>query len=169
MYCKLYIYGGNRSLCMRDERLHVAIAVQNFQKKMQYFVWFELVMWNVCAIIPFSWHWRQHTNRVERRIVFCVKLKLMPVITFSQRSECEFLKNISLSVSKYCFDGHRWHSWMYTIGIAQSVEVLYFISELHICTSSVRVRVQPGTKYLYGKKNPSECMWFVCRLPVAVV
>ena len=33
--------------------------------------------------------------------------------------------------------------------IAQSVEALYFTTELH--TSSVRVRVQPGTKYLYGK------------------
>ena len=28
---------------------------------------------------------------------------------------------------------------------------LYFTTELH--TASVRVRVQPGTKYLYGKKN----------------
>ena len=36
-------------------------------------------------------------------------------------------------------------------GIAQSVEALYFTSELH--TSSVRVRVQPGTKYLYGKQS----------------
>ena len=52
-------------------------------------------------------------------------------------------------------------------GIAQSVEALYFTTELH--TSSVRVRVQPGTKYLYGKKNLSECMWFGCRLPVTVV
>ena len=48
-------------------------------------------------------------------------------------------------------------------GIAQSVEALYFTTEL--ITSSLRVRVQPGTKYLY----PSECMWFGCRLPVAVV
>ena len=31
-------------------------------------------------------------------------------------------------------------------GIAQSLEALYFTTELH--TSSVRVRVQPGTKYL---------------------
>ena len=57
-------------------------------------------------------------------------------------------------------------SRVYGAGIAQSVEVLYFTIELH--TSSVRVRVQPGTKYLY-EKNLSECMWFGCRLPVAVV
>ena len=31
------------------------------------------------------------------------------------------------------------------------VEALYLTTELH--TSSVRVRVQPGTKYLYGKKS----------------
>ena len=57
----------------------------------------------------------------------------------------------------------------YGAGIAQSVEPLYFTTELH--TSSVRVQVQPGTKYLYGKKkkNPSECMCFACCLPVAVV
>ena len=46
-------------------------------------------------------------------------------------------------------------------GIAQSVEALYFTTELH--TSSVRVRVQPG------EKKPSECMSFGCRIPVAVV
>ena len=51
-------------------------------------------------------------------------------------------------------------------GIAQSVEALYFTTKLH--TSSVQGRVQPGTKYLYGK-NPLECVWFGCRLPVAVV
>ena len=51
-------------------------------------------------------------------------------------------------------------------GIAQLVEALYFTTELH--TSSVQVQVQPGTKYLYGK-NPSECMWFGCRIPVVVV
>ena len=33
-------------------------------------------------------------------------------------------------------------------------------------TSSVRVRVPSGTK---KKKNPSECMQFGCRLPIAVV
>ena len=53
-------------------------------------------------------------------------------------------------------------------GITQSVEALNFNTELH--TSSVRVRVQPGTIYIYiWKKNPSECMWFGCRLPVALV
>ena len=52
-------------------------------------------------------------------------------------------------------------------GLAQSVEALYFTTELH--TSSVQVRVQPGTQYLYGKTIPLECMWFRCRLPVAVV
>ena len=46
-------------------------------------------------------------------------------------------------------------------------ESLYFTTELH--TSSVRVRVQPGSKYLYGKKIRWECMWFGCRLPVAMV
>ena len=40
-------------------------------------------------------------------------------------------------------------------GIAHSVEALYFTTELH--TSSVRVRVQPGTKYLYGKKSVGIC------------
>ena len=35
-------------------------------------------------------------------------------------------------------------------GIAQTMEALYFTTELH--TSSVRVLVQPGTKYLYGQK-----------------
>ena len=55
-------------------------------------------------------------------------------------------------------------------GIAQSVDaLLYFTTELH--ASSVRVRVQPGTKYLYGKKkkHSSECIWYCCRLPVAAV
>ena len=35
-------------------------------------------------------------------------------------------------------------------GIAQSVEALYFTTELHVHTSSVKDRVQPGTKYLYN-------------------
>ena len=47
--------------------------------------------------------------------------------------------------------------------IAQSVEALYFATELH--TSSVRVRDQPGTKYLYGKKKNI----YVGSLPVLVV
>ena len=50
--------------------------------------------------------------------------------------------------------------------IAQSLEALYFTTELH--TASVRVRVQPGTKYLYGKNQP-ECMCFGCLPPVALV
>ena len=52
-------------------------------------------------------------------------------------------------------------------GIAQSVEALHLTTELH--TSSIRVRVQPGTKYLYGKKKSIVCMWFGCHIPVAVV
>ena len=36
-------------------------------------------------------------------------------------------------------------------GIAQSVEALFLTTKLY--TSSVRVQIQPGTKYLYGKKN----------------
>ena len=53
-------------------------------------------------------------------------------------------------------------------GIAQSVEVLYLTTELHI--SSVQVLLQPGTQHLYGKKNnPLECLWVGCRLLVAVV
>ena len=46
-------------------------------------------------------------------------------------------------------------------GISQSVEALYFTIELH--TSSVRVRVQPGTKYLYGKISVGNVaqMWVI--------
>ena len=43
----------------------------------------------------------------------------------------------------------------------QSVEALNFTTELH--TSSIQVRVQPGTKYLYGNK----ICWNVCGLAVA--
>ena len=64
-------------------------------------------------------------------------------------------------------DGRRRPTYPISAGIAQSVEALYFTTELH--TSSIWVWVQPGTKYLYGKKYLSECMWFGCRLPVAVV
>ena len=53
---------------------------------------------------------------------------------------------------------HFLESCLVGTGIAQSVEALHFTTELH--PSSVRVRVG---------KNPSECMWFGCRLPVAVV
>ena len=41
---------------------------------------------------------------------------------------------------------------IHSAGIAQSIETLYFITELP--TSSVRAWVQTGTNYLYGK-NPS--------------
>ena len=57
-------------------------------------------------------------------------------------------------------------TWYLNAGLANSVEALYFTTELH--TSSARVWVQPGTKYLYGQ-NQSECMWFGCRLLVVVV
>ena len=50
--------------------------------------------------------------------------------------------------------------------IPQLVEVLYFTTELH--TSSTRVQVQPGTKYLYENKS-IDCMCFGSRLPVASV
>ena len=39
-------------------------------------------------------------------------------------------------------------------GIAQSLDALYFTTELR--TSSARVRVKPGTKYVY-RKYRSEC------------
>ena len=48
--------------------------------------------------------------------------------------------------------------------IAQSIEVLYFTTELHTSFESSQ-----GQNIYTEKRNPSECMWFGCRLPVAVV
>ena len=50
-------------------------------------------------------------------------------------------------------------------GTAQSVEALYFTTELHTFESSQGQNIDMEKK----KNNPSECMWFGCRLPVAVV
>ena len=79
-----------------------------------------------------------------------------------------FLNLDKNSCSLFCFDFSSFLDVRDSVEIInQSVEALYFTTELH--TSSIRARVQPGTKYLYGKKSvgmyvvwlsPSRCSGF---------
>ena len=71
------------------------------------------------------------------------------------------------NVASTIFQSYHSGVWSFTRAVSspsptQSVEALYFTTELH--TSSVRVHPAREKIFIWGKK----CMWFGCRLPVAL-